>query len=104
MDLDEYQKKAVITDCYTDNRDCALGFLSEAGEVASKISKSYRDGGNGNLSRNLGLAYELGDALWGIAALADRYGMRLDDIAQMNIEKLADRKKRDVIKGEGDYR
>ena len=47
---------------------------------------------------------ELGDILWFVAGLCSVYGMRLSDIAQMNIDKLESRKQRNTIKGDGDNR
>ena len=51
-----------------------------------------------------GLAKELGDVLWYIAAIARDIGYGLDTIAEMNLEKLADRKARGTIQGNGDNR
>jgi hypothetical protein len=50
------------------------------------------------------LKKELGDILWFIAGLASNYGWNLEDIAQMNLNKLEDRKNRNVIQGSGDNR
>jgi NTP pyrophosphatase (non-canonical NTP hydrolase) len=50
------------------------------------------------------VAKELGDVLWYIANLAEDLGYDLAEIADMNLEKLADRANRNVIKGSGDNR
>jgi NTP pyrophosphatase (non-canonical NTP hydrolase) len=49
-------------------------------------------------------AYELGDVLWQLARAAKELNMTLEDVAVMNIQKLTDRKERNVIKGNGDIR
>jgi NTP pyrophosphatase (non-canonical NTP hydrolase) len=46
----------------------------------------------------------MGDVLWYLAALADDLGCQLSDIAEENLEKLASRYDRGVIKGAGDKR
>lgn len=50
------------------------------------------------------LKKEAGDILWQLSGLCTVMGWSLEEIAQMNIDKLADRKKRDKIDGEGDNR
>jgi len=50
------------------------------------------------------VAKELGDVLWYLSNLANDIGYNLDEIADINIEKLTSRKNRDKIKGSGDNR
>ena len=84
---------------------CALGINEEAGEVAGKVKKSIRDDEQElEPERIKAIALELGDTLWYIALMADTIGIPLQQIAEMNIQKLSDRKNRNVIKGEGDNR
>jgi NTP pyrophosphatase (non-canonical NTP hydrolase) len=78
----------------------ALGLAGEAGEVAEKVKKWIRDG---NLDRDA-IAKELGDVMWYIAAMATDLDLDLDRIADMNIQKLADREMRGKIRGSGDDR
>jgi NTP pyrophosphatase (non-canonical NTP hydrolase) len=47
---------------------------------------------------------ELGDVLWYLAAMADELGTTLNHVAEVNLEKLRDRKERGVIKSSGDNR
>ena len=113
MSLNEYQNKAYEFTAYNDPLIYpALGLVSEAGEVADKIKKSIRDQGYAleevaelmTQSERHDLALELGDCLWYIAQLADDLQMPLSDIAEMNINKLSDRRKRKAMRGSGDYR
>jgi NTP pyrophosphatase (non-canonical NTP hydrolase) len=77
-----------------------LGLAGEAGEVANKVKKIIRD----NAFDRGGIAAELGDCLWYIAALARDLNISLSDIAKENLDKLDKRKKDGKIAGNGDYR
>ena len=79
----------------------ALGLVGEAGEVAEKVKKVYRDKIRID---NVAIAREIGDVLWYAARLAETLGMSLDEVARLNIEKLIDREMRGVLKGSGDDR
>lgn len=113
MTFSEYQQLALATRTYPDaGRNTiypALKLAGEAGEVADKIGKIWRNEGftdvRGYSAEQLkAICLELGDVLWYIAALGDECGIGLDLIALANLQKLKDRKKRGVIKGEGDNR
>lgn len=78
----------------------ALGLAGEAGEFIEKMKKRIRDG---VFDRELA-AKELGDVLWYLSQLAGDLGYSLEDIAKMNLKKLADRKARNAIHGSGDER
>lgn len=82
-----------------------LGLVNEAGEVAGKIKKVFRDKG-GEISQETreALKAELGDVLWYIAQVATELGLSLDEIAEYNIVKLYDRLERGKIQGDGDNR
>tara|TARA_R100001377_G_scaffold22923_2_gene12330 strand:+ start:6672 stop:7004 length:333 start_codon:yes stop_codon:yes gene_type:complete len=89
----------------------ALGLANEAGEVLGKLKKLIRDNdvrfdGTKSLTdkQRAGLAAELGDVLWYIAALSRDLGVSLNEIAEINLEKLADRKARGKLIGSGDNR
>lgn len=47
---------------------------------------------------------KIGDILWQTAGLAHVMGVSLEEVAEENLAKLASRKERQVIAGEGDKR
>ncbi len=107
--FDEYQKASRRTWrlVHTDHPIVypTLGLVNEAGELAGKVKKIFRDK-NGVVSDadREALKYELGDVLWYLAQIATELNLSLDDIAQANIDKLMSRLERNAIQGEGDYR
>ncbi|MDC3257172.1 nucleoside triphosphate pyrophosphohydrolase family protein [bacterium] len=101
MDFNEYQEKARKTDLGHEINYYFLGLTEEAGEVAGKRKRYLRD--EGKIDRE-DLCKELGDVLWYTSQIADKYNISLKEVAEMNIIKLEDRKKRGVLKGIGDNR
>lgn len=83
----------------------ALAMCGEAGELAGKIKKLYRDD-KGALSpdRRAAILDELGDILFYLTYTAHAFHFTLNDVAKRNVEKLADRAKRGVQLGDGDHR
>ena len=82
-----------------------LGLANEAGEVAGKIKKVFRDkDGEISAETRQALKAELGDVLWYLAQVATELELSLDEIAEHNIAKLYDRLERGQIRGDGDYR
>jgi NTP pyrophosphatase (non-canonical NTP hydrolase) len=76
----------------------ALGLCGEAGELAEKVGKVMRDDllMLSEQKREL-CGLELGDALWYIAASAKELGYTLQDIAEMNLNKLKSRQERNKL-------
>lgn len=82
-----------------------LGLCGEAGEVADKVKKLYRDHDNKlSESYRLSILKELGDVLWYLTNLCKEFDSSLDEVAEMNMKKLMDRQKRNKLTGEGDER
>lgn len=115
MGINDYQKQALTTDTYKTNipaniTDLAfinkiLGLVGESGEVAEKFKKIIRNN-NGQMddAERQEVIKELGDVLWYIATISHYLGYELHEVAQANLNKLADRKNRGVLKSQGDNR
>lgn len=110
MDFNEYQEKTGTTAVYpgigtvTGIMYCALG-LGEAGEVQGKVKKVLRDDGSVVTDEKRdAIKAELGDLLWYAAQISTELGFSLNDVAEGNIAKLADRAERGVLQGSGDTR
>lgn len=126
LTLNDYQDKALST-CMpeSDNLFYMLADLvGEFCEFASKAGKHMRKGKlhittmqrdeegkilhtqMWNISdeeRHLMLS-EIGDILWQTAGFAKVMGVTLEEVAEENLAKLASRKQRNVIAGDGDER
>lgn len=82
-----------------------LGLANEAGEVAGKIKKIFRDkGGIIGEAEQEALKSELGDVLWYLSQVCTELDIALDEVAETNITKLLDRQARGKIQGDGDNR
>lgn len=122
MTLNEYQKKAMTT-CMPSSENFSYMFLNlvgEVGEFASKVGKQIRKGnitiGGKTLPNSLlttlededfanmdtELMKEAGDILWQLSGVCSVMGWSLEDVAQMNLDKLAARKAVGTIDGNGD--
>ena len=125
LTLNEYQRMAATTADYPDEYKKLyplLGVIGEAGEYAEKIltsicmllngsqiqekiKKILRDHeGNFDQDTTLLIIKELGDQLWYIAKAAGDLGYSLNEVANINLDKLFDRKDRNMIHGAGDER
>src|SRR5512134_2442137 len=78
-----------------------LGLVNEAGEVAGKIKKIFRDkGGTITPEDRQALKGELGDVLWYLTQICTELGLTLEDVAAANLEKLFSRLERNTIRGD----
>lgn len=125
MELNEYQERAMET-CMAscDNMAYMLtNLVAEVGELAGKIAKPIRKGNVCYRDNHLTpahlfeegdmivfadmreeMAFEAGDVLWQLAGVIKRLGYTMEEVAQMNLDKLASRAKRGKIDGDGDHR
>lgn len=108
MEASEYQELCKQTAVYPEIIGLSyvtLGLAGEAGEVANKVKKVYRDSGGAlNPTNTAAIADEVGDVLWYCAMLCEELGLRLDDVMRGNIDKLKKRVAEQTIKGIGDNR
>ena len=95
MNLKEYQDLAKTTAGEFSEEErtiwtlvSALGLCGEAGEVADYLKKIY---GHGHQLDYVKLKKELGDVLWYLADICTKFGVSLDEVAQLNIDKLKKR-------------
>ena len=123
MELSEYQEKAMTT-CMESSNNFSYMFLNlvgEVGEFASKIAKGIRkdvmyigekESDNAlyftefpdMIEEEEELMKEAGDILWQLSGLCSVMGWDLERVAQINLDKLASRKQRNLIDGNGDNR
>lgn len=126
MDADLYQDLTKRTEVYTQasyqfdsansfGQNDRIRFLSlmyctgklngEAGEVAEKVFKAFRDEG-GHLTEDIivALSKELGDVLWYVARIAGILDLSLSAVMEENIAKLTSRQERGTLDGSGDDR
>jgi NTP pyrophosphatase (non-canonical NTP hydrolase) len=123
LTLNEYQNLAMTT-CMPSCFNYAYmmdNLMAEVGEFAGKVAKAKRKklirfDHEGNIVFCQGvtaeqrdemlaeLKKEAGDILWQASGLFEVFGWRLNDVGQGNLDKLASRKQRGVIVGDGDNR
>lgn len=122
LTLGEYQRAAMGT-CLPESENFAymmLNLVAELGELSGKVAKRIRKGralvdGNELLPEldevwegwaefESGLRSEAGDVLWQLSGLCSVLGWDLEEVARENLAKLADRRERGKIDGEGDRR
>ena len=93
MTINEYQKLAMVTlNPALDKKDVlingVMGLCGESGEAIDIVKKHLAQGHELDKEK---LAKELGDVAWYLAETATAIGYDLDDIFQMNIDKLKKR-------------
>ena len=102
-DMELYSKqveKLIITEPNNRLMENVLGLGEEAGEVQGKIKKLIRDK---SFSKSE-VIKELGDCLFYVTAIANYLGSNLQEVANINLNKLHDRQKRNKQQGSGDDR
>lgn len=107
--MNDYQQAALRTAAPRDKHNevfqLLLGLVGETGEIAEKAKKIVRDKDSDFSQWDIeDLKKELGDTLWYVAVLANYFNIELEDVATLNIAKLADRQNRGLIGGSGDSR
>ena len=87
----DYQRLAMRTCQSTDKKEmlfhAVFGLTSEAGEVSGIMQKVYQ----GHEFDKEHMKKELGDCLWMIAEACEALDMTMDEVMEVNIEKLRKR-------------
>lgn len=123
LTLNEYQKQAMTT-CMPSSENFSYMFLNlvgEVGELASKVAKHIRKEKATIIENEFvlecetiedavraddpiydAIKKEAGDILWQLSGVCTIFGWSLEEVAQMNLDKLAARKAVGTIDGNGD--
>ena len=97
MTFDEYSSKLETTVRYVGGRRERIEYVNtafggEAGEYLNEYKKHLREVGEFYHpplgERRIALLLELGDTLWYLSRIATELDSSLDEVAQMNVEKL----------------
>ena len=109
MTFNDYQAETNKTAIYPDRGHNfvypVLGMMGEAGEVAEKIKKVWRDKNNViSDTDKLEIKKEMGDVLWYLSQLATELQIDFDDVANTNVLKIQSRLERNKLNGDGDNR
>lgn len=103
MTLDDYQSKAGMFAMYQDDMYPVASLMVESAELADLFIKPKLRGDVVTIEKRKVMA-EAGDVLWNLSNLLKDNDIKLSEVADYNLIKLADRSKRGVIQGSGDDR
>lgn len=103
MEANTYQNRTQDTAVYPGRHTPSglnytiLGLVGEAGELANKLKKVYRNQDSVYANREV-FVDELGDVLWYAAAFAKELGVSLEEVMEKNLAKLQARKESGTLK------
>lgn len=100
ISFNEYQQRCNDTAIYDDDYYPFASLMIEAAEFADLVTKIQLRGDDGHVDRGKLMA-EAGDVLWDLAECLSQYNIDLQDVADYNLSKLASRKVRGVLTGNG---
>jgi len=105
-----YTAQALESAFYPEHGINALLYLaaklgSESGELTGKVCKAIRDcNGAVDEARRQALLDEAGDCLWYLNSIASELNSSLAEVATKNLAKIAGRRARGTLNGDGDNR
>lgn len=85
MNFNDYQNAVAKMPLYD---DICYGIATESGEVIDVIKKGSRPGKEIDVQW---LGEEIGDTIWYLTRLADKYGLKVEQLLKDNIAKLEKR-------------
>ncbi len=101
MDYSYWVEAKMLTEGDARLVENTLGLVGEAGEVAEKVKKLIRD--STKVDRDE-IIKELGDVVFYATALANYFDGSLEEVVEVNIDKLDGRERRGTLRGSGDTR
>jgi NTP pyrophosphatase (non-canonical NTP hydrolase) len=101
MDYSYWVEAKMLTEGSERLVENTLGLVGEAGEVAEKIKKLIRDSTKVNQDE---IIKELGDVVFYATALANYFEGSLEEVIEVNMDKLDSRERRGTLRGSGDTR
>jgi hypothetical protein len=111
MNADEYQAQAATTAVYPGQGEalgllyCTAGLAGGAGAVNNEAKKTVRDDGIALTPERIAkIKHRLGENQWYAAQICNELGLSLSEVQQENLDLLASRKERGVLRGDGEDR
>lgn len=108
MDASDYQARTPDTAIYPGQGEplglayCYGGLAAGAGAVCNEAKKIIRDDGISVTPERLAkIKHHLGENMWYAAQMCNELGLDLSDVMETNLQVLADRKERGVLRGDG---
>jgi NTP pyrophosphatase (non-canonical NTP hydrolase) len=106
MDWKKYTEETVRTaplleNEFFDQLHMAIGISTEAGEILDTFKKSFAYGNNLDI---VNVKEELGDCMWYVSNLMRMLDLSLEDVLQLNVDKLRSRYKYGWSKEEANNR
>lgn len=102
--FNEYQTAAIDFAVFPEEAKLTyplMGLAEETGELIGKFAKHFRGDKPYDIEA---VKKEAGDVLWMLSAVLTALDVDLEEVAMLNLEKLSDRQRRDVLRGCGDDR
>lgn len=106
MNLKDYQEFTPTTAQYPKKfarEYLSTGIAAEGGEVAGVYAKYFRGDYTSTVLKEK-LKKELGDVMWFVSQICKEEGFKMQEILDLNVEKLTKRVEEGTIKGDGDDR
>lgn len=108
FDFGMYANQTGVTAVYPKESELeylGFGLVGEAGEIANKLGKIFRDdGGVASPERIAQIEAELGDIQWFVARMMKMFKLDPNKVLLANLTKLRHRQARGMLKGDGDNR
>jgi hypothetical protein len=101
-----YDEVAEMDPVFVNIKDAAINMITTAAKICGIVKKWRRDEETIEPSDDkiIAIEFELVSYMESVNYICKEFGVQWQDVAQLNLDKLFDRKKRGKIKGSGDNR